>query len=308
VQHVRDEDSDRVQPNEFLDLDRRRRAPLRHRHVSAPGTAIAQEIVSASPDVTIELGAGVIALDHDVAIDNRLGIVVLENLGAVAEASEVIALGLDVNGDRFLSFETTTALSGGIVARPGDVVRYDGAAYSIEFDASAQGISAGTMTDATSLAAGGLLPSFDTTVDLGGGLRVDDEDLVHWNGSTFSLALDGSAAGLDTALDIDAAQDLGGGAFLASFDTTGTASSIAFDDEDVMRFDGSSWSLEFDADAADADWAGADLDAVMVPEPATSALLAAGALWLCVAGRRSSAACQRSRPSRRPRCLLCHAV
>ena len=117
--------------------------------LGGPATAIAQAIVAASPDVTIDLGASVIVADEDVALDDQLGTVVLENLGALPDASEVIALGLDVNGDRFVAFETTTALTGGVVARPGDVIRYDGAVYSIEFDASAAGLPDGAMTDAT---------------------------------------------------------------------------------------------------------------------------------------------------------------
>jgi hypothetical protein len=240
----------------------------------------AQEVVSASPDVTIDLGASVIAADEDVAIDNQLGIVMLEDLGALPDASDVVALGLAVNGDRLFSVDTTTALSGGVVARPGDVVRYDGAAYSIEFDALAAGLPRGVATDATSLSPGGLLLSFDTTVDLGGGLVVADEDLVRWNGSSFSLVFDGSAEGIDSALDVDAAQDLGGGVLAMSFDTTGQVGGIVFDDEDVLRFDGTSWTLEFDASAANPNWAAADLDAVMVPEPSVGLLLLFGGLGL----------------------------
>ena len=86
--------------------------------------------------------------------------------------------------------------------------------------------------------------------------------------------------GLDSALDIDAAQDLGGGAFMISFDTTGQIAGLVFDDEDVLRFDGATWSMEFDASAADSDWAAADLDAVMVPEPSVGLLLLFGALGL----------------------------
>ena len=166
------------------------------------------------------------------------------------------------------------------MARPGDVIRYDGAAYSIEFDASAAGLPNGVATDATSLSANGLLLSFDTTVDLGGGLVMADEDLVEWNGSSFALVFDGSAEGLDTALDIDAAQDLGGGAFMISFDTSGQIAGLVFDDEDVLRFDGTTWSMEFDASAANSGWAGSDLDAVMVPEPSVGLLLLFGAMGL----------------------------
>ena len=250
-----------------------------------PLPAFAQEVVSASPDVTIDLGAGVLASDDDVAVDNQLGLVALENLGSLPVASDVVALGLDANGDRLIAFDTTTPLAGGVVARPGDVVRFDGANYSIEFDASAAGLATGAATDAVSLAPDGLLLSFETTTDLGGGLVAADEDLVRWNGAAFSIALDGSAAGAGAALDVDAAQDLGGGAFLVSFDTTGAIGGVVFDDEDVLRFDGSMWTLEFDASAAHSVWARADLDAVMVPEPDHRGQLGAGLFLLLLVAR-----------------------
>ncbi len=262
--------------------------------LAIPSTA--QEIVSASPDVTIVLGANVTTADEDVAVDNQLGVVVLENLGPIPDASDVIALGMAGNGDRLLAFDTTTALDGGIVARAGDVVRYNGSSYSIEFDATAAGIPMGVATDATSVSLGGLLLSFDTNANLGGGLVVSDEDLVRWNGSSFSMAFDGSAAGLDPALDIDAGQDLGGGVYLMSFDTTGTIGGVVFADEDVVRFDGTSWTLAFDGSVADLDRVAADLDAVMVPEPATGTLLLfgpmglAGLAWARGARRHGTAA------------------
>jgi hypothetical protein len=256
----------------------------------APSEGLAQNVVSASPDITIALGATPeIVADEDVAVDNQVGVVLLENLGAIPNGSEIVAFGLDTNGDRLVSFDTTTALSDGTIARPGDVVRYDGAGYSIEFDAAAQGVPNGTQTDAASLAAGGLLLSFDTTVSLGG-ITIADEDVVHWDGSSFSLLFDGSSVGLADALDVDAAQDLGGGSLLVSFDTSGTIGGIAFDDEDVLRFDGANWTLEFDGSAADPNWGAADLDAV--PEPTFFSLLAAGTLSIGVAfrrGRRSRA-------------------
>jgi hypothetical protein len=248
--------------------------------------AAAQEIVSASPDVTIDLGAGVIAADQDVAVDNQLGIVLLENLGTLPVASDVIALGLAANGDRLIAFDTTTSLTGGVIARKGDVVRYDGANYSIEFDASAAGVPGSAATDAVSLSPGGLLLSFDTTVSLPGSVVAADEDLVEWSGTTFSLLLDGSSAGMDSSLDLDGGQALGGGAYLVSFDTAGSVGGIVFSDEDILRYDGASWSLEVDASALNAAWAAADLDAVMVPEPAFGGMLVMGGLGLLAFTRR----------------------
>ncbi len=254
-----------------------------------PSAALAQAIVAASPDVTVGLGASpVVAMDHDVAIDDQQGGVALEDLGALPARADVIGLGLDVNGDRLVAVDTVISLPGGVIARPGDVVRYDGASYSIEFDAAAAGVPASARTDAVSLAAGGLLLSFDTTVSLGEGILAADEDLVVWDGAYFNWVFIGSSQGLDARLDIDAAQDLGDGSYLMSFDTAGEIAGIAFDDEDVLRFDGSTWSLEVDGSAMDPAWQSADLEAVVVPEPASLLGLAAGGFLLAALARQRS--------------------
>ena len=250
--------------------------------------ARAQAVVSASPDVTIALGAAnVVTADHAVAVDNRLGIVALADLGPIPESADVIGYGERLGGDKLMSFDTTVALSGRVVARPGDVVAWDGSVHSIVFDATAEGLPAGVRVDAVSLAADdGLLLSFDTDVSLPGGLTVADEDLVRWDGRRFRLAFDGSAAGVDRALDLDAAQDLGGDHFLMSFDTAGSIGRLVFQDEDVLRYADGVWSLEVDGSALDADWVAADLVAVQVPEPGGIAVLVVGTLVCMGLARR----------------------
>ena len=190
----------------------------------------------------------------------------------------------DPNGDRLFALANAASLTGGVYARPGDVVRYDGANYSIEFDAATEGVPRGIKTDAVAIApGGGLLLSFDGTVDLGGTIAAD-EDLVRWDGAVFVLAFDGSAAGLAATLDVDAAQDLGGGAFLVSLDTAGSVGGVAFADEDVLRYDGATWSLELDTSTTDSEWRAADLDAMVVPEPGALIGLATGVI--AIAGTR----------------------
>lgn len=252
----------------------------------AVAPAFAQSVISASPDITIELGAGVVTTDEDVAVDNQLGLVVLEGLGALPDNVDVVAYGMDLSGGALLAFDTTTDL-GGTIVRRGDVARWNGAAYTILFDAAAAGVPAGAVVDAVSLAPEGLLLSFDTTVDLGSGVVAADEDLVRWDGANFSLALDGSAIGLSQALDIDAAHDLGGGAFAFSLDTGGSVLGVDFDDDDVLRYFDGTVSLEYDASAADADWSAADVDAVLVPEPGFVGGLLLGLGVIAGRGRRT---------------------
>lgn len=246
----------------------------------AVSQAGAQEIITASPDITIAVNSGAVVTDEESAVDNQLGITLKESYGALPNGTELIALGRDVNGDSLLAFDTTVSLAGGIVASPGDVMRFNGSTYTTEFDASAQGIPTGVRTDAVSISSNGLILSFDTTTSLPGGLVVADEDLVRWSAGTYSIALDGSTAGVASSLDIDAVQDLGGGAYAVSFDTAGSLSGTVFADEDLMRWNGTSWSLEYDASASDSDWLAADLSAVVVPEPGLTGLLFAGSALL----------------------------
>jgi len=253
--------------------------------VLASGTASAQELFAGSPDTTVQLGGG-LSEDQDVAVDNQLGIVLLEDLGPLPTAAEVTAYALDANGDRLFGLETTSSLPGGIVVTPRDVVRWDGAAYSIELDGTTEGIPRGAAIDAIATSPGdAILVSFDTTVAVDG-QTFADEDLARFDGALFVSAFDGSAAGMAARFDVDAAQDLGGGAFLVSLDTSGSLGGVDFDDEDVLRYDGAAWSLEIDASTLDADWRRADLDAMQVPEPGLVGTLLAGALAFFTFARR----------------------
>ena len=55
------------------------------------------------------------------------------------------------------------------------------------------------------------------------------------------------------------------GTLYFSFDTSGRIAAVDFDDEDVVSYDGSTWSLAFDASAAlDVTFAAGDLDALAI--------------------------------------------
>lgn len=248
---------------------------------------------SLSPDTTVDLdaaGGGVFA-DEDVAVDNLLGIVVPAALGTLPGASDVSGYQLLGNGDQLLCFDTGTELPGPVDVAPGNVVRFDGASYAIELDASANGVPAGAHCDAIAVGPGGeILLSFDTTVSLPGAgpaVVAADEDLVEWTApAQFTLFFDGSAQGLPEAADLDGAQLLAQSVFV-SLDVTAAVGGVTADDEDVLEYDTGSatWSLALDASAQDGDWAAADADAVALPEPGLLLLLGAGIAGLLMIGR-----------------------
>jgi hypothetical protein len=193
------------------------------------------------------------------------------------------------NGDQLLCFDTGIELPGPVVAAPGDVARYDGSTYTIDFDASANGVPDGVRCDAVTVdASGDLVVSFDVAVELPGPITAHDEDLVRVDGaSSYTLLFDGSAEGVPEVADLDGAHLLANGDFAVSLDITATVGGVDADDEDVLQYEPGpmTWSLAYDGSTQDADWAAADADAIALPEPGFLLLLGSGIAGLLLIGR-----------------------
>src|SRR5262245_2615979 len=218
-----------------------------------------------APDITVMLNGKRIS-PQQIAIDDLAGTLNILDVGTFPEGTHIVAYHFLSNGDHLLAFDTSIDL-GGVTARPGDVVRFNGASYSLFFDATASGVPESAMVDAIALGSQGeLLLSFDITVQLGA-VTAEDEDLVRFQNDTFSLAFDGSAAGIPAELDLDGAYYVqGNGHLLLSFDGSGTVGNpaVAFDDEDVLEYDPSadSWERVYDGSAQASGWPPADLVAL----------------------------------------------
>jgi hypothetical protein len=217
-----------------------------------------------APDIAVVLG-GTIVTPQNVAQDNLAGTVSLVNIGSIPNGTDVIAYSPLVNGDQLLAFDTTLSLPGGLIERPGDVVRFNGTTYSLAFDATANGLPNGVMTDAVAqISPNDLLLSFDVTVALGG-IIAAPEDLVRFKNGSFSLFFDAAVAGVPAGLNLDAVDCLPrNGHLLLSFDGSGTVGGVTFDDEDVLEYTpgGNTWALAYDGSAQQAGWPPADLAAV----------------------------------------------
>ena len=188
------------------------------------------------------------------------------DLGGPAAPANVTAYHDGGQGVHFFSLETTTVL-GGVTISPRDVASYDTGTntHAIEFDGASAGLSGGVRIDALSHDENDdLLLSFDISVALPGGITVDDEDLVTWDGANFALAFDGTVAGVDAALDLDGVTDIHNGLLLISFDGSGSLSGVAFDDEDILEVDTATttWQMAWDGSASDPSWAASDLTAL----------------------------------------------
>jgi uncharacterized repeat protein (TIGR01451 family) len=124
--------------------------------------------------------------------------------------------------------------------------------YARVFDASVAGVPAAADVDAFVYnGAGDVYLSFnnDTPVNLPGAGLVEDEDIVHWNGTTWSLHFDGSAVGLGdggSAEDVDAFAILGGSVLVSTFGTPAVPGLTGLTDKDLLQCAGTSCSVYFD--------------------------------------------------------------
>jgi hypothetical protein len=232
--------------------------------LTAPAAAVTRVVaLRESPDTTVSL-SGVTVADEGLVDDDLAGAVAAVGLLPIPTSADVVACHRDDGSAELVVFDVTVALPGPVTATPRDVARWDGASWSLVFTGQAAGVPDGVRIDALTRVEGDLALSFDTTVDLGGGLVAGDEDVVTWNGASFAPLFDGSAAGLADGLDVDAMSALPGSRLLVSLDGSGSVGGVPFDDEDVLEVDagGTGWKLVYDGSALHAGWTGADLDAV----------------------------------------------
>jgi hypothetical protein len=106
---------------------------------------------------------------------------------------------------------------------------------------------------------GAQLFSLERNAQLAGDLAVGPEDVVRYDGNSYTMEFDGSAEGVAPGAGVDAVSTFGS-ELLLSFDTTVTLGVDTADEEDLVRFDGIRFTLFFDGSAVGVP-EGLDLDA-----------------------------------------------
>jgi Multicopper oxidase len=140
----------------------------------------------------------------------------------------------------------------GGAADDSDIYLWSGAAHSRSVDLSTLGVPGAANVDGYSRGAGATFyVSFAADTNLTGLGAVQDEDVVRWNGSAWSVFFNGTAHGLTAAnLDLDAINVAGS---MLYFSTLGNSNPPgvggAADDADIYSWDGTSYARVFDASA-----------------------------------------------------------
>lgn len=140
----------------------------------------------------------------------------------------------------------------GIAFGDEDVLVYDRSLceWSLYFDGSAAGLPGPADVDGLEIGPdGALYLSFVQTIVVPGiAGKVDDSDIVRYDGAAFTLWFDGSLFGLKTdAEDVDAvAFDADGRLIISTLGNYSVPGAGAGGDEDLLRFDNPAWTLVFD--------------------------------------------------------------
>ncbi len=224
-------------------------------------SGVAADLVSItySPDITVLLGSRVV-VDEEVVREDSDG---FRRRLIAGSANDIDAFHRFADGSALFSFDVSTVANGQF-ARPADILAVGSGGVQTVLNSRNLGVPLGANADAVSLEPGtnALLISFDITVKLGDTVFAD-EDVIRFNGQSFSMYFDASAAGIAEGLDLDGVH-AEPGLLLVSFDGSGHAGGVHFDDEDVLEYDGQSgsWSLAYDGSARFDGWKPGDLDAL----------------------------------------------
>jgi hypothetical protein len=199
-----------------------------------------------TPDIPT-LRSGAIWLPNEVARDDS----------GVYTPALALPAGLELDaierlpGGAWLLSLASPANLGGTVYDPRDVVRYDGATYSMFLNGAAAGIPPGSNVDSLMVLSGGLLGGSSGDLVLGfdvpttiGGATYDPADLVRYSGGAFSLFFDSSAAvpPIPRSTNLESADQVGG-LIVMSFDVPTRLGATTYLPGQLVAWDGASFSL-----------------------------------------------------------------
>lgn len=211
------------------------------------GGPIRAQQISFSTDIPVTL-SGTTYQPNEI-IQYRLGGYSLKFEGDLAgmDASANIVAVTNLTSTDFLFCVDAPFTYNGTTYQASDIIRYTASpkGLSLYQSASALGIPASAEVDALGRDSGGnLLLSFDVPVTIGG-VTYQPDDIVKVSGTSLSMYLQGSAAGLPAGTDVTGFEAAGSSDYYM-FHNPVTLGGTTYMPGQVVKYDGSAFSLFFD--------------------------------------------------------------
>jgi hypothetical protein len=167
------------------------------------------------------------------------------NVG-IPDGVNIDAIGVLKAGVLF-SVDIPTTIAG-LVCTEKDIILYNKTGFNKFFDGQAAGMPDGASIDAaTLLSDGSMLFSTDIPVILDSKVYKEN-DLIQYDGFSFTLFFHGRANGIPSNADINAVSVNSNGDILFSFDITCEIEDLIVSDKDIVSWNGASFSLEYKGD------------------------------------------------------------
>ena len=233
--------------------------------ISATAGAPAIAALNYSADIGANLiDANTFVARRDFVSDDLAGTRVRQAIAGLPDSVILHDFHIEPNADILFALDIGATL-GGTYVRPGDVIRFNGSAFTREFDSAAGGVP--LTIHCTGVArrgdTGKLLLSFDSTFTVAG-LTIRPADVVVYSDGAFgSKILDAQAAGVPSGLYIDAVDSFRTKRYLlVSFDHGGRVGGVTFTSADILQFDrnAGTWSKRYDVGTFSDRWQRANLD------------------------------------------------
>ncbi len=174
----------------------------------------------------------------------------------------------------YMSFSNSNTTLPGIGAvQDEDVVYWDGASWSVYFDGTAHGMTAGAQDiDAISIRNGVLyFSTFGTKNPPGVTGTADDSDIYSWDGTAFARVFDASQYGVPAGAKVDGGAWVDATHFYLSFaGNTALPGAGPVEDEDIVFFADGTWTTWFNGTAHGLVAAQQDIDAFTLPNGASA--------------------------------------
>ncbi|GAB4459497.1 MAG: hypothetical protein Kow0070_14570 [Anaerolineales bacterium] len=168
----------------------------------------------------------------------------------------------------YLSFTADVTLPGIGTVQDEDIVYYNNGVWSVYFDGTARGLTAGNHDIDAFTISGGVLyfSTLGNTNPPGVGGAADNADIYSWNGTAFSRVFDATLAGVPGAANVDGMEVVDSTHFYLSFTADVTLPGIGtVQDEDVVYYNNGVWSVYFDGTARGLTAGNQDVDAFDIP-------------------------------------------